>query len=775
MTALNTDRILSLLNAEEHKVVSARSVTDTTFILKTVVGDELQDSVDIHPDTSRAAALRLYQWKKQHQLAISKHGAMRRVNRVLEALNTLPNVEAKLLPLPVPAPRQTAHPATGRDMALAESIMALDQHLLKWCQNDTSMDAWLLVFVLRLMQHLGMSRSVAVATSAMLTTDHINGRWLLIPCAPEEPISGAHYRIPLPSSIWIPLRHLHTLAKKRDTVWLVAKTPACDSLTHQQKVKDVTRRLGKVSKQAIKALAQQDEAHRWTQLTNWTSLADACQYTNVLRGHTPVWSTLLNRYPLPTCTDMPLTTDSEVAHLYHPGALRGRLPDRDSSRQALEWLQSAADATPNKITQAPGATEIATDHLPVDWSARARGILRKFLTDVGRIGKKRLNTAAVEPRMRQLLEQYDQQLQALIGHAGSYPQWILHYCYYKLCREGNVVKSVSNEVSLLMPITLMLDEAVLDISDWNDETVTELQIAADSGGRWQPRTRRNFIASLRTFIRFCQEHGKLDGVHLPGVDNSPLSPSTLRTRILTPDHFQTVWTPLTQNVPDGDPRQAMALAFALGFYGGLRASEVLSLTLNDIVIDTRDARDHDSCWVEILDGKSECARRRVALHIMAPPPVVALLRGWIRTRRARFTKVALGDIGLLGPDVSPDAYTYAGLITPLINWLRALLGEDIDFHGLRHAAVSWTLLRLHAAQHRDFVAQLVHQHHWMFAPDVLDSTLVHFCGAEGQATLERGTLWLQVAKWIGHSHPSTMLSHYAHVLGIIHGHVLATR
>lgn len=107
--------------------------------------------------------------------------------------------------------------------------------------------------------------------------------------------------------------------------------------------------------------------------------------------------------------------------------------------------------------------------------------------------------------------------------------------------------------------------------------------------------------------------------------------------------------------------------------------------------------------------------------------------------------------------------------------MRYVLGEDIDFHGLRHAAASWTLLRLHAAQKPAFKATLHHRHHWIFCDKALNATLAHFCGAEGDDTLARGTQFLHVAKWIGHRDAGTLLQHYAHVLGLLHSDVIAPR
>jgi len=771
MELLNGTRLISIWQDSNNRLLKEQSRSDTEWIIQYAVGEALVEHVYIGPKTSKATATAFYHWKRGQNKKLSHKSAATRVNRVFKELNHLPRVEATLVPTSVKANRPTAYPLTPRQMVLAEHMIAADQHLLSWCQQTHHKDATLLVFALRMMQRLGMSSTVVIGTLAALTLEHVQDNWLSIPAAPGEPLEGGHYRIKLPSSIGIVLRRICTASKKGQFRWLFAISRDCDALDHRQKAKVLTKRLRRVSQKALKELRNNVNSERWKELKSWASLSEACQYTCVLRGLAPTWGTLLQQYPLPTCTPMPLTLDVKNTSDYLPGAPKGRLPSRSSKHQTIMQPLSHPDIELGETTQPPGVMLLNTDNLPIDWSARARSLIRKFLSAVSRTGKKRVNTAKLRVQMRELLETYDEKMVSLIGHPGSYPQWVLHYCYYKLCSAGDAVSSVSNEVSLLTPITMMLDTATLDLSDWNDETIIDLQIAADEGGKWGEKTRRNFISSLRTFIRFCQDHGILEDVSLPRQDNSPLSPSTLRTRIVTPDHFQTVWHDLTLTSPDGDPRQMMALTIALGFYGGLRASEVLSLTLNDVVIDiSPDPSNH--CWVEILDGKSDNARRRVALHIMAPTDVIEIVRRWITIRRQRFSDHKLSDISLFGPPDSANAYTYSALITPVIAYLRDQLGEDIDFHGLRHAAVSWTLLRLHAAQNENFVSCLVQQQHWMFFPDVLDRTLKHFCEAEGVDTLNRGTLWLQVAKWIGHGDSTTMLKHYAHVLGIIHSDIL---
>lgn len=111
----------------------------------------------------------------------------------------------------------------------------------------------------------------------------------------------------------------------------------------------------------------------------------------------------------------------------------------------------------------------------------------------------------------------------------------------------------------------------------------------------------------------------------------------------------------------------------------------------------------------------------------------------------------------------------------MIGWVRETVSPGVDFHGLRHTAVSWTLLRLHAAQTPGFAETLAQFPHWMFKPEGLETLLHHVCGAEGEDAIARGTLLYRLAKWIGHRDPGTLLQHYAHTLGLIHSDVLVSK
>lgn len=773
MAFLNAERLISQWSAQQLALVQPTQVDDTSQILQAVFGDKHSQSLVLNANDTQDLIENLFEWRQSVGRAITRQQARIRVNRVMSALNEVPGMEAVLMPEPVLVHRPTAHPPTPRTFSMCQQMMAMDSHLLGWCRSDKYGDAWLLVLTVRLMTRLGMSETVVLGTLAMLTHQHIEGRQLAIPSSPDAkwPQDG-HYRLGLPDDIWVPMRAIITRAKKLDCkAWLLAPNAQAESLDHKRRRQQLRQRLKVAATRCLSALRTHVDSDQWTSLRSWSSLVSASRYVPVMRGVPPLWATLLRQYPLPTCTPVPLRADSGAAHHYAPGASHGRLPTREAARN----MMPAPLPDIEQKTRPAGVSVIDTSGLPIDWQRQAKNLLQQFLSEVARLSSKKLTAKKHAEPMQELLVRYERRLDRLIGHRGHYFGWVLHFLYHQLRTVGNTLSSARTKLSRLTPLSLLMNESVLDLHEWDDDVVMELQADAQSGSQWSAVTLDAFKGSFRQLLRFCQHHGILEEVTLPPRGSGTLAPSILRTRILSPDHMQMTWDSLTYRVPAGDPRQMMGLAIALGFYGGLRASEVEALTLNSIIFGEADAQGHRACWVEILGGKTAAARRRVAMHVMAPPSVIECFYVWVQKRVSECSAWTLSEVALFGPRHAPQAYTRSALITPVIDWMRYVLGEDIDFHGLRHAAVSWTLLRLHAAQHADFRDALQHRHHWMFQPVPLQTALTHFCGAEGLDTLARGTLLLQVAKWIGHREPGTLLENYAHTLGLIHSDILAPK
>ncbi|QJQ99329.1 hypothetical protein [Halomonas sp. PGE1] len=792
MVVNNAEQLISLWKAENNPLVAPRSLPDTEWAVAAIFNGMMTPSPPHSLGENDASHLvkGLMEHRKATGNPIRHTIARKRINRILAQMNTLPDISAVLIPEPVQTHRPTALPTSSRLLTSAMEMKELDRSLLSWCRATSTGDAWLLVMAIRLMTRLGMSERVMLGTLSQLTLQHIDkpNRTLAIPSSADAagPDDG-HYRIALPDSLWVPLRAIMTRGKHRSSdAWLFAPDDKALTLPLKKRPHELRKRVKMAARQLLKdpqLMSRRVTAH----IQRWSQLTQPCRHVAVISGIPPLWSTLLRDYPLPTCTPTPLRLGQHNAHHYSPGNLKGRLPDRQRRHRPPLLLErdSEVDNLPPgadtaqfsatiPATRPAGVHRIDTDHLPLDWRRRVKNILQQFLSETGRLSKKSVKAKKHDIDMQSLLIKYENQLENLLGFAGHYPSWLLHFLYHQLRTEGNTISTAKTYLSRLTPITLLLHDAVLDLNDWDDEVVMELEIAAREGSHWSESTLDAFRGSMRGFIRFCKQHGLLEEVTLPKRTNS-LTPSVLRTRIITPDHMHIIWEELTNEISDGSSNQMKALVIALGFYGGMRASEIESLTLSDIQICSANENGRSRCWVDILDGKTAAARRRIALHIMAPLAVISGLRGWIGKRKQSCSDTALPDIALFGPRHSPDAYRRRHLITLAIEELRYRLGEDIDFHSLRHAAVSWALLRLHAAKHPGFADTLQHRHHWMFQPETLQDTLEYFCGAEGTDTLARGTVLLHVAKWIGHRDPTTLLENYAHTLGLIHGDILAPK
>lgn len=743
-----------------HPLTRSYRRNDTYWILSIACERSDSEELKLGQDDVLSLVSRYHHWRRENDRPISVRDARRRVARVLEALNNEPHVHVVLPPEPVRFHQETALPHHGRSLELAHQVMALDRQLLSWCRQHRRRDAWLLVLAVSLITRLGMGERVVISTLAQLTQRHLDHQWLAIPAQPDEPIEdGGKYRIRLPAACWVPMRAILNQARHAsEGEWILAVPSKQVPTTRKARETELRKRLQQATRQGIQDLQSHGESQVWSQITSWAKIARAGPHVPVLRGVPPVWATLLRRYPLPTCTPMPLSRTSGTNY-HQPGDILGRL--RPSYK--LPALPSLPEQT-----QPPGVYTLDVTQLPDDWPRQTKNTINQFMAEVSQLAPRRVHAKKWSAPLRSLLLHYESIVIQLLGHQGSYPQWLLHWAYHLLHVQQNTISTVRTYLSRITPLPLIMHEASLDITEWDDHTVEDLYFEAVSGKSWSAGTQRAFSQALRQFIHFCQDHGMLEDVSPPIIEGGN-DLSTLRTRIITPYHFSTLWHGLTQQTPVGESRQQHALVLALGFYGGLRASEVLSLTLNDVVVgDNENSR---TCWIEVLGGKTPAARRRVALHIMAPPSVIYVMSTWIEWRRHSCSG-SLDEIALFGPSGNPMAYTRQALITPVITCMRWVIGDGTDFHGLRHAAVSWTLLRLHAAMNPQFADKLYHKGHWMFSSHALESLRCHFCGAEGDDTVARGTLLLQVSKWIGHNEPGTMLQHYAHVLGLIHSDYL---
>lgn len=503
-----------------------------------------------------------------------------------------------------------------------------------------------------------------------------------------------------------------------------------------------------------------------------------------------LWLNVLAQYPLPTTTHEPLQLGRESA-AFAPLQTRAR-------KERFQGIIPSQKQLPNdRLLATPGSAPDDSATLaplsPED-ASKLDKILKQFCTQLSTLSD--TNRLSGQTYAAPLLEHLNKSLSAaesITGNQTSYAQMLMRWAFVRLQQEGDKISSVKTYLSRLTPPPIVFHDDVADMLQWDQDTVDELEALAQLYPGWQEASHHHFLHTLNMLIRFCQEVEVLDDSITSQTPGTPDTVSTLRTSIANPTLMDQAWHRLVGDTDNPSQiHQQMALALALGYYGGLRASEVCQLTLADIRIEparipgweslSRHYGQHYSedepfpvetmCWVYIRRGKTSSARRRVPLHVLAPPEVVARMQQWWVIRQKFEPNEAYHRIALFGPLFSPKAYTRQGLIDPLITWLRIQWGSAVDFHALRHAAVSWLQLRVHAAQYPDFRDRLAHRHHWMFSQTALKALYRYLCGAEGTDAELRGSQIAQIAKIIGHRHTATLMHTYSHTLPLIHGDIL---
>lgn len=154
-------------------------------------------------------------------------------------------------------------------------------------------------------------------------------------------------------------------------------------------------------------------------------------------------------------------------------------------------------------------------------------------------------------------------------------------------------------------------------------------------------------------------------------------------------------------------RELLRMMLILGFWVGLRAKEASGLTL-------RDYHPHPFHLIEVRHSKFPASTRDMHLQHLVPLPYLMLLNAWYATRlkeaKGNLDAPFLGTVRHMRPgSKNPLGFYDSGYLSGLAGLiLRCAIVEPISFHGLRHAYVSWLLLRLLAADGRITVDPSIH-------------------------------------------------------------------
>jgi len=406
------------------------------------------------------------------------------------------------------------------------------------------------------------------------------------------------------------------------------------------------------------------------------------------------------------------------------------------------------------------------DNISADWAQDARFLLRELATDLHNrfTPQTKLTGKKLEVLNRMLVRYWEQA--ASIAPGTSALQLALLWAgtlLYGTDEKAPVQVNTATQYLREIIINGVLDyEGAFDLSDWSDEDVENVRMLVVNRRKLADQTRKNRQDRLGRFLSFCQSKGLLEEATLY-KDKIAYALTKRRNRVLGLAQFDQLQHTIAHSAEPEAPLVNTLLT--LGFYGGLRSSEMLALSLDDIVVCGPEI------YVQIQRGKTPAARRKIPLHLLAPARVCKPFVAYLDTRlaAARKHKAKPKKVAFIGPTGSVQGYKREELIPAVIALLRYYVGPEYDMHSLRHGFGTWLMLRAYALKHPELKAQLLEQQHAAFSLEGEAQLTQLFQWTEDKPLLPgKITMFIHIRKLMGHSHISVLLQNYLHAFGVIH-------
>jgi integrase len=398
-----------------------------------------------------------------------------------------------------------------------------------------------------------------------------------------------------------------------------------------------------------------------------------------------------------------------------------------------------------------------------DWCGTALQMLRQLNAEIDSTLKRRA-TARKAEELRPIFERYRHRADSVAP-----PQSALHlaidWAEYKLIEQrGLKPKSLRKYLRLTMEEGFLTDPKSRDLSTWGREDHEQL-VDHLLEIRRALATTAFLLDKLGQLYRFAMARGYCD--EAPSIPHlGSWVGGSGRPWMVGLHQFDAFVRLLFESGSRED--RFLAVVAILGFYAGLRADEVVSLTLNEVLIADGEL------WIWVWRGKSTAARRAIPLHLLAPDSAISVVTAWVAERHGEFREDAiLSRVGLFGPEKDRARYDYNSLIGNLIDRLKDSFGDGADFHLLRHSFASWMFLRWYATRYDDFAATLTEGHHSLFTPAAMRK-LTHFftLGRHNHMPHYSPSDLIMVSKLIGHSGLNTFFATYLHSYDAVQRHVM---
>lgn len=668
------------------------------------------------------------------------------VRNVLTEINELGLIKADLPAERIPIARPSLLPATSGEFSYLPVIDdMLDFLWTTWLAQLAPVDACLLGCAMTLPAHAGMGNPALHLILTRLKWEHIAGDGLIrMPFDPDDKASP-FFAIALPAAARLLLSALRQRSKPQSASY-VFLPDTCKPSARKKRVAGHIRTLYTNCCRGYCHSSQQRH------LPTWSIFARVARLIPVLTAQLePLFVTVSSTLPLPTA---PATTGFMPLTRKEIGTRPGDLPTPS--------IPARVRKTPSLP---PGAGSTTT---PQNWCADARLVMARLVRSLKAISRSSHGKFTQRDRVHEahaaintLLEEADDLAPNAKSALHLALQWTRSRLSPQHLHNNPKVGAIVTDLSRIFTARLLRVPESIDLSAWETEeheTFIEEHLADSS---LAPATQAATAAAFRQVYRFANANGYTDSVDTR-FTHADTSFGTRRAQVLSPYGFDFFLDSL-QAMQTRDA-QLIAAACAIGYYAGLRAGEILLLTLNDVIIGDGEI------WIQILRGKTPAARRQIPLHLLAPDAICDLVRATYGMRRGEFRPSAnLQEIFLFGPEGVPDRYERGALIDVAITELQARFGADVVFHSLRHAFASWILVRWYALRYPDSIKVLAANGHVVFQPDAQERFAELFSLVPGQPPDPSDPSALVViSKLMGHLGQQTLFARYVHTFQILH-------
>lgn len=678
--------------------------------------------------------------------------------------------------------RETIHPISDKHARQVAQIHSIRRH---WANGNGHIgDSPELALAVGLIVTLAPSKPVLLNLLATLTPKHWDDTRGTLSIPADQPDTHersleATYELEVPPSLRPPIRRF--LRKWPD----IKKEPFMrpQALSAAEYIEWATRRRERLSQ----TLNRQWRA--WSRNLGFKrsgmTVAVMCRSAApalVTRGMPAQIAFMLQSAPLPTTSTTPFLRDD---------------PDRPSApvmNRASVQTRSAGIGI-GGIERTPPA--MADDAYAERDPWRVDAVIRCL-----RQTRERLIAANDARALAEALEQGQSRLWEIEQLRGTFVEllmlWVAHMAS---ARQGPKPSSIRTYTNRLLRPGLLAAPIALSVTDWDTDDVTDvIDLVSTDQSHWAPATFGHFLQTLAFFISFLQKLGFAEQASVPGAGRLSKA-STYRQAVLGPHHVDAVIEQVLADARDEADDTArlvheqVAAVLILAYYAGMRSGEIETLTLAHFIRQRHETvafepgllsqllgkerkwvgePDRDASaqseglqlYVNILAGKTPAARRRVALHALAPERWVDWLEAFVarrgeHSRRQRFERIPL-LIHRNRDDSGADVLALAR------DYIRGFYGSQRDLHSLRHGGASLHFLRISALRTIEPVERLIDSDHRVFSDVMQNKLRREIEWPQGAAIWERGLAEHWLSRTLGHSQLSTTIKTYTHTISLIH-------